>query len=300
MPKKRTKKASLRNPKRGGFNPKKATLKSVAAQLARQKDVAKAKRLEQHAKAALKSFRARKADRGKIVMIGIKGKRDPQAKGRKGYLAYITKTGKKRLLKLKDEQGKFKPIKPQKISNVQIPFQKNLRRATKEFQSSRLVEVRRGKINRPVIRGSGKVNTGPSAYDFNESVVRRIAKSLQQTISSVKSHRIFLVSVNILVRLADGSQQVFSFGVPIERPDHIAIKLGGIVNWLRKKFYAAMANELRFAGYVSSGSANHIRHLNENYGVTKKNWTQGEEEWRGQDLDIVKIEAIEWKVEQSK
>lgn len=296
MPKRKPKKVSSPAKRKRKF-PSVITLskKQVAARLAKQAEQSKQERLLKNARAALRHFKVRKGDRGRIVFIGVKGQRNPQSKGRKGYAIDVTKTGKKRLILDKDKR-----IKPEKISNVKIPFQKRFKNKIRSFQSARLVKVKRGKVNRPVIRGQGNLDTGNSAYDFNERVVSKIARSVSKALSSVKSHRIFLVSVNILVELADGETRVFSFAVPIERPDHIAIKLGGIVNWLRKKFYAAMANELRYEGYVSSGSANHIRHLNENYGVRKTNWTQGDEPWRGQDLEVVKILTIEWKIEQSK
>lgn len=289
---------TVQRPKR--FNPSGATRKEIASQFARQKARDKAERSDLAARRAAKTFRPRKGDRGKLILIGIKGQRNPQAKGRKGYLAYVSAKGKVSLVREKDSDGKSKTYRPEKISNVQVPFQKRFKNKTKDFQSARLVTIKRGKTTRPVIRGSGNVTTGGSAYDFNETVVNKIALNIQKAISSVKSHRIFLVNVNILIRLPDGTTQVFSFGVPIERPDHVAIKLGGIINWLQKKFYASMANELRYAGLVSSGSANHIRRLNENYGTTKPNWTQADEPWRGQDLEIVKILTIEWKIEQSK
>jgi hypothetical protein len=113
------------------------------------------------------------------------------------------------------------------------------------------------------------------------------------------SKRTFIISVAVYVRLMDGTTQTFFFEVPIDRPDHIAIKLAGLKNFIRQKFYAFMARELAFAGYVTSGSYNHIRGLNKNAFASREDWLDDRDQnWTGADKEIVRIEAIEWTIEQ--
>lgn len=249
-----------------------------------------ARRLES-ARNAIKSFRPRKIDRGKLVVIGVHGQRNPANKGRKGYLAYVTRTGRKWLIK-----DKAVGLLPRKISEIEPPIRRNLRRAVKEFSAARRVLVSR---HRAVNKGSGKA-AGRGVNDFSEKVVERLARSIRDALTRQKSHRTFLINANALVTLPDGTSRTYSVIVPIARPDHIAIRIGGIRNFVRKKFYAFMAKELAFDGFVSSGSANHIRRLSDNYGVKKGNWTTNDgDDWAGNDMEIVKIESIEWKIEQS-
>lgn len=273
------------------FNPRTASRKQIAAQLQKQKEAERLIRLSKQRKAAIRSFRVAKKDKGKIIFIGIKGKRNPQSKGRKGYLIYVTKSGKKQLV--------GKDVKPEKITRAKIPLQKRYAKSSKQFQSARLIKVRRGKVSRPVVRGKGDVNGGKKGSDFNDKVVKAITGSVKKAIERVKSHRTFLVKVNVLVELTDRGTRVFSFNVPIERPDHVAIRQGGLENWTRKKFYAYMANELRFEGLVTSGSNNHIRRLKENRGK-KYGFTKGGQPWDGNGSEVVKILTIEWQILQSK
>lgn len=154
--------------------------------------------------------------------------------------------------------------------------------------------------HRAQVKGKGQINVA-GVNDFSETIVKKIALSIKKAIEGQASHRSFLITANILVKLPDGTTKVYQIQVPIARPDHISIKIGGLLNFVRKKFYAFMAKELAYDGFVSSGSANHIRRQNQNYGVTKGNWeTKDGEAWRGQNSQIVHIETIEWKIEQIK
>jgi hypothetical protein len=284
--------ARKRQPKKPArFNPRTATKRQIAAQLERQREAEKLTRLKKQRKLAIRKFKVAKKDRGKIIFIGIKGKRNPQSKGRKGYLIYVTKKGKKQLV--------GKEVSPHNIRKSKIPHSSRYRNSGKKFQATRLVKVKRGRVTRPVLRGKGNVQGGKKGSDFNDRVILAISKSVKSALEKIKSHRTFLVQVNVLVELPDGTTRVFSFSVPIERPDHVAIQIGGLENWTRKKFYAYMANELRFEGLVTSGSANHIRRLKENKG-RKTRLTKDGQPWDGNGLDVVKILTLEWQILQSK
>lgn len=292
MPKKRTGAKGIAKRKPSGIRV--LSRGQIQAQLQRQKESKRNRDALARAQAAKGSFRARKKDRGHLVMVGVHGQRDPQAKGRKGYLVYVTRTGKKWLIKEKGLKG---GIQARKITDIEPPARKNLSRAIKEFQSSRREMV---SAHRAVLKGKGSAR-GRGVNDFSDTVVRKMAGSIRKALSGQKSHRSFLISANVLVRLPDGSERVYAVQVPIARPDHIAIKLGGILNFVRKKFYAFMAKELAYDGYVSSGSANHIRRLKENYGVGKTRWENADgTPWRGQQSEVVRILVIEWKIEQIK
>lgn len=263
-----------------------AIAEALAAQAVRHHK----QRLTKTANKAVAKFRPKKTDKGEFVMVGTDGKRDPQKRGKRGYLVYVKKTGKKELLPAED-------LRSQKLTSIKIPLQKKFAKARKNFTLARKVKVGSG---RPRVVRRDKTKAG-GAYDFSEKIVNKLSRSIQKALQGQASHRVFIINCNVLVRLPDGRRKVYNVEVPIERPDHITIKLGGIINFVRKKFYAFMARELAYDGYVSSGSANHIRRLGENQGSDMEDWVDDTgESWRGNESEIVHIETFEWTIEQAR
>ena len=256
-----------------------------------QKLSAKIEKLYGAAKSAKNRYRARKKDFGKLVFIGVKGQPDPQKKGRKGFLLYVTKTGKKRLVR--DSRN---GIIPRTLREIEVPFKKNLINSAKEFIQKHRKKLKSGKV---AIKKSGTSNS-TNQNDFSDKMVSEMAQGLKKTIEAQSGNRNFIFSAKVLVKLPDGKMQVFSVGVPIAKPDHITIKLGGMENFIRKKFYAFMARELARVGLVTSGSANHVRRLEANDGEESGGLVNSiGEHWEGNELDICRIQKIDWQIEQA-
>lgn len=269
----------------------------MARRLQEQRAAERTRRLARESKAraydARAAFKPRKADRGKIIFVSVSGKPNPSRRGRKGYPIYVTRSGKKRLIRQHGEG----PYKARTISELVLPDRPNLRSATKRFQQRRLVRV--GRIH-TIVKKAGSVKAG-GAHDFSERISNNIASSIRSALTATKSHRTFLIKFSALVRLPNGQTQAIAGEVPIERPDHIAIRLAGIRNFVRQKFYGFMARELAFAGYVSNGSANHIRSLEANDGEKPEDWVDSRgEPWSGRDKTQVEIIRIDWTIEQAK
>lgn len=225
-------------------------------------------------------------------MVGVKGERNPEAKGRKGYLVYVSKTGKKKLLKT----HKQSPYKPTKLTDLEPADYPNLSNKIKQFTKAKRSLTRAGKI---VLKGSGSVGNGP--WDFSDKMVDKMAKGIRDVIERQASRRSFILTSIVLIKLPDGTSQSLEIQVPIDKPDHIAIALGGIINFLRMKFYGFMARQLARLGYVSSGSNNHIRHLEENSGVDDADLVDGTgHSWKGIGKQVVRIKRIDWQLEQAK
>jgi hypothetical protein len=247
--------------------------------------------------AARNKFKPRQGDRGKFVFVDTKGKANPQKKGRKGYAVYVTTTGKKWL---QLEHKAKEPARARTRSKLLLPAGARLRKAKQKFTAARLVKVGQGKEERPLRKGFGTVNTG-GTHDFNAGAVKRLAGQLRKYISNQASNRVYVVRFNALVKLPDGSTQAISGDVPIEYPDHAAISAIGVSAWVRHKFYAFMARELAYAGYVSAGSANHIRSLAVNQGKRRSQWKDSRgEPWAGRGKQQVEIQRIDWELEQAK
>ena len=226
-------------------------------------------------------------------MIGVKGQKNPQNKGRKGFLAYVTKTGKVWILKGRKKD----PYKARKMRELE-PEGSNraLRKAAKKFDEAKLVLTKRGK---PVVRGRGKVLPG-AGFEFSDNVVSTIAKDLKNAIEAQQSRRSFNVRINTLVELPDGTKRVYETSVPIDKQDRQAVEIGGVKNFVRQKVYCFLARQLQFDGFVSQGSANHVRRLSANKNKERGEWIQRDgSKWRGNESAVVKISAMEYKIEQA-
>ncbi len=257
--------------------------------LAKQREREREEKLQKRAQKAINKFRPRKAERNKIVFIGTTGKRDAANKGRKGYMVYVDKRGKKKIIP--DSKTGFKS---NKLAEVNIPLKKNLKRVTRDFVETRRKLISTGKR---IVKTSGSVKP-KGAFDFSDKVVSKISASLKKAFDSQVSQRRFLMNALVTVKRPNGTTKTYSVQVPVAKPDHLAIKVGGMDNFIRQKFYAFLAKELAFDGFVTSGSANHVRRLAENEGQDRGEWTKDGEVWEGHDYDTVKIIEIEWKVEQ--
>lgn len=272
------------------------TQRQIQAAFEKQRQAAKERQQRAKAYGARDLYKARKKDRGKFVLVGTQGEKDPQSKGRKGYLIYVTKTGKKWIVKQTGRKGQFVP---RKLRDIAPPSKRNFRNAAKNFEAAKLEIVNKGKS--AAIKGRGSVSGGSGGYDFSDKVVQKIAKSLKKTIESQRSKRSFLITAMVLVRLGDGTTETIQVQLPIDKADHISIKLGGLINFVRNKFYAFMARELAYHGYVSTGSSNHIRRLPENEGQERDEWVDKlGKPWVGSDLNTVRIISIDWIVQQAK
>jgi hypothetical protein len=264
---------------------------AISRQLAKQAQAAQARRNERalikRAKESVLKFKPRKADRGGLVMVSSNGKRNPQSKGKRGYLVYVTKTGKKWLVKQKGQ-----PLKPRKITQLTVP-EIRMRKAARKFQEKRRIFISHGKHKvRPVVKGEGEI-VG------EKELVNKLTEAIYRVINRQESHRLFLVQLVIRVELPDGQAETFSTAVEIGKADHVAIERGGIRNFVRKKVWAFLAIELAMAGYVSQESNNHIRRAARNKGRRKSSWTDGRgDRWKGIDKQVVRITHIEYKIEQ--
>lgn len=264
--------------------------KQLAAKFQQQKERRKLELQLERAQKAARKFRPRKNERNSIVFIGLKGDRGVAAKGRKGYAVYIDSKGRKKILSLR-KHG----LRPVFLSEVDFNNTRGTRVARKKFIASQRKTTAKGNA---VVKSKGIVKpSGP--YDFSDKVVKKIAKSLKKSFDSQMSQRRFLVNALVLIRLPDKTTRVYNIQVPIAKPDHIAIAVGGMENFVRHKFYAFLARELAFDGFVTAGSANHVRRLKANKGKSRDQWTDNNgERWRGNEDEVVRIERIEWKIEQ--
>ncbi len=280
------------------------------------------KRSQKKAYLARDAYKVRARDKGKLVMIGVKGQQSPQLKGRRGYLLYVTASGKKQLVK---QPGKY-PYKSHVYGELSVANNFRYRKKASYFYEKR-VAVYKG---RRVLRSIRKVKPGKlaEAYseqegdevedgygndlkanrgsEFDDKVVKTITRSLQRAMSNQVRETNLLISLLVLIRFTDNTKQVMRFEIPVDKRTRLSILYGGTEEYIRMAFYAHFARELAYMGYITSGSANHIRKSVGVKQITEASYNRYHAkkgdgvEWQAPRFEVVSIEQYEWKIEEAK
>jgi len=270
---------------------------------------------EERARAQVRRFRPRKAERGSIVLVGTKGKRISGAQ--RGYAVYVTQTGKKWIL----HSGAIKePFKARSAGEVELPITTRFRKAREKFfgaarftgpyppdvrharrviREKRLAGAAAEKFKQFLSsgRGRGRVSADTTTGGLNEAAIVKLARSLRK-VTLHQFIRDFKIRVLALYQRG-GVKETMEFTIPFARADNDVVLIEGVENFVRLKFYAFLARNLAALGYVTAGSANHIRRLAVNEGLDREDWLDNMgESWSGIDLETVKLLSIEWKIEQ--
>ena len=192
----------------------------------RREQIKSAKEKYQKARAfkAVKKFRTRKTDRGRLVFINQQGKRT-NSKSKFGYLVRVKRTGKVEVVK--DAKTGYKA---KRITSIRIPINK---------QGQQFIEAKkaRNSAGKSIVKGRVSVEKIKGSYDFNDKIVNQLADKLKSTIQKQASQRSFAIEAMVLIERADGSTKVYEFNVPISKADHIAIEIAGMRNFVRQVFY---------------------------------------------------------------
>jgi len=308
------------NPHKGKFAGPSASKKSsrkslqarIAASFAAQALARKQARQKRNAYAARDAYKPRKGDAGRYVMVGTKGKRNPQDKGRKGYLVYVTKTGRKWLIK----RGGKRPYLSGRISELN-PSDNRLQNAAKQFRQAKLRRfggkptlrtLRKTEFSESEKKFNAKegiesekpeygetLETGGKGHDFSEAMVKKLGDELERRFGQTGRKTPLLFTALLLLE----SGEVVQVQIAIPTLDKIGFQFGGLRQFIRGGFYASMAQQLAFLGYVTSGSANHIRRVT-GKSFSKSNWERYHDKtWTGKTPSVVTIIRIDWKLEES-
>jgi hypothetical protein len=253
-------------------------------------------RREHNAERSLKAFRPRKVDRGQLHFIGTGGSRDAAKREAKGYLVYVDRNGQKSLVKQYDKQLRRKVIpKAQRLRDVE-PFDSGKIRASRKFVNYTKTVFKQSFST----YSTGKVAKGNN-FDSTSNLVNTLTREISTALGSRKSRRTFQVTIKCLVKDRKGKSHVIETSCKISRQDHVAIKKGGVKNFVQRKLYSFLSNELAQRGLVSEGSARHIRTLKVNRGKRKDKWVDNQGfTWEGHDRDVVTIQRTDYKIESIK
>lgn len=254
------------------------------------------------AKSALRSFKPKKTDKGQLIFISSGGKPNPHYKGkrlaksgkvydRKGYLVYVTKTGKKQLVK----QNRY-GYSATSFSNLRPPLGSKFTTSRQKLYAARTAKNKSGKA---VILARGSIVPKTKQAAWTDAVIDKFSTAIEKQLNATRGQKRF--NIKILIKLAGIDQPVQAL-IPIDKPDNVTIDKGGEVNFVRKTLYAEMSDYLAKAGYVTSGSANHVRSLPFNQGKTPDKWTVNKQgkKWDRWNKEIVSVEVFEWIFEKVK
>jgi hypothetical protein len=265
---------------------------------------------------ALKKYRPRKSERGKIVVIGTRGGRIRNGDSRRGYAVYVNKKGRKiPVRKFSRATGKLEktPI-PRKISSLDISSVKS-KRAKKQFLTSRINPKARGIIRsnrKRKITGEGtrffgreETKTFYATGGKVSKAVSVMAAELKAARDSVKSSRgtlqecSFTVSLGFNLMSADGKHHWTELQDSFIRQFRQPAEIGELVHYFGKRIYAMLAGQLAELGFVLAGSAGNISRLDENKNKTRRQWTKNGFRWQGRDAENINLHSIEYRFDQN-
>ena len=257
---------------------------------------------------AVKSFRPKKSERGKIVFIGANGKRGAGKIGRKGYVIYVTKTGKKQGIRQRSKGKVASPIARQ-LSSIDVSRVRN-KTARKKFLTAQANAVSRGTIEKipekrtlkniseKTIPKKGTIYAGETkAKNFwtGSSAVEILAKELQRCLNGQRSKKTFLVTIGLVVKTNDGTLRFFSTQQRINRQDIQKSHIDEMKQYFGLVIYAFLAKELAMSGLVMAGSARHISRLKSNKGKPRHKWQKDGFLWQGHDMNDCEVVKVEYR-----
>jgi hypothetical protein len=220
--------------------------------------------------------------------------RNPQAKryNAKGYLVYVNKNGKKELVK----QNKY-GYKATSFPNLKLPSAPKFTQSRQKILLARRKKTLSGRTKKPLL--SGQIVPNDPKNSFASDVVQEFLDTIEEALTKRRGEKKFVLELAIKAR-------------ELPQPIQIAIDLDGFeferinyeeekFDWLMRTIWREISNTLAAFGFVTSGSANHIRALGINKGKPKEKWlTRDGEVWERRHKEIITIEVFEWKVDEVK
>ena len=274
------------------------TPEQLARKFARQRQEIKDARAKKQLGLALKKFRPRKGERGKIVFIGRDGSRLASTKGRTGYAVYVDKKGKRTPIRQFDRKQLKVERVPQsrRISEIDVSRVRS-KRAKKAFLESHTNEIARGqtfeKSRYGFRRNFRRIDVESDFAEFAAKELLRILRSQRST------DRNLALQIGVTAQTPAGTE-FFETSIDALPGDLRKAKIESIsVDRLREFFgrqvYAFIASEMAARGYVMAGSANYVRNLPENKNRKRDKWTKGGHHWQGSDKTEIKVKSVEWR-----
>ena len=259
---------------------------------------------KQKAKYAVQKFKPKRKDRGKIIIIGVRGGRLPANNNRRGYAVYINSKGRKIPIRQHSKiTGRLeKTAIPRRATSIDVSALR-VKRAKKEFLVARTNPVAAGVLNRKGMgvshkgtRYAGAIST--DKFYAGASSVAALSRELVRAVNGTRSKKDFLVTIGLDVVDGLGKHHWISLERRFSRQDRQKAGLGDVQAFFGREIYAFLARELADRNLVLSGSARHIGMLKGNRGKPRHEWTKDGFLWQGHDMQNVRVEKLEYRFDQ--
>lgn len=259
---------------------------SFAEALKRSKAAAKQK-------AAVGKLKVKKNDKLSFVFVSATGKRLRANSGKRGYLVYITRTGKKRVIK-PPKLGGAAANSPHRFSTFKPTDQRRKKTAVRKVIDKHTAQMNSG-FFRP------RKATG--AVDYKRAS-GTLAQRLRDTLSEISpaGKREIVIKFAATIRLKSGEIKTVIGETPIFYLSHLQpLDKQALKVFVESKVYAFLADSLTAEGFVSSGSANHIKRLKANKGKRVSEWVNRKgQAWYHRveysEEKVVKIVRLDWQI----
>lgn len=264
-------------------------LKAIQSPVAAAKAQDRARRKQEQYKGLLTRLRVRKSDKGRIILLSVKGKRiDKRNLGRlkstKVFAVRVTRTGKKSFVREKRGQREFHP---KLITSWKIL--RTGRRDEKEFY----VNLRPTKT-----RAERIVPTASEIAAGTGVLFERFVKALTRDIKSRKGRGNLQLIVKVIVKLRGIKAREFVAEFKARYNQAITGDMVAGMAW--GTFWPQIADWLDEQGLVATGSAAYVESLSVNRGKNRKQWQVKFDgkwtDWGKGSLPERKFDWIQWDI----
>ena len=286
----------------------------LAARLSRQRQADKDRAALRKMRHAVSKFRPRKKDFGKIVMIGVKGARDADKRGRRGFAVYVNTKGRKIPVRQRSRAtGKLeKAPHARKLSSVDITRVRS-KRAKRDFLQTKMNPVaagifrthkgtrhlkpgEKGDLPSRATRYAGRLDA--KRVDIASRAVTLLSRELVKAVRGTRSKRDFLVTIGIACKTRGGERFWIETQQRFSRMDGQPVTLAECRGFFGFTIYGFLARALGERGLVMGGSARHVARLSENEGIERGDWRQDGFLWKGNSREDVSVSAVEYRIDQ--
>jgi hypothetical protein len=287
----------VRHKKRTSTRARVFTPEQLAKQFEKQREQDKDRKLEKEFKRAIRGFRPRKSELGRIIVLSRKGER-VRGNSRVGYAVYINTKGKKIPVKQYDRQrAKIEKFpKARRISEIDASRVRS-KRAKKRFFEAHTREVDRGVTTKQARFGYKRQF---HRVDVESQFAQYASEQMLRMLRGTKSiERNYSLMIGLNVTTPDGLKwfetQISALPGDIRKAKINTITVERLREFFGRQVYAFLARELEMAGYVMAGSARYVSNLPENENQPRERWTKEGHHWPGTTRQDVTVNSVEWR-----
>lgn len=265
---------------------KKKATESLRSRIARAQGKKRAERRKAQAEKALRSFRPRKSERGSFVFIGPKGGRVKPNSKRKAVPVFISRTGKKRLVRERKKKG-LSEIRFRAASAFNVGKVKGQTKAKKKFFGAKF----RRQMESRTIHGDNI---------RWERFVAGAQADLKRVRGNRKTNATVRLAVEITVADEDDHLETHSFDFQWHARALQKLDDENFAAFFWSVVYAEFAQRLRIGRQVTVGSFSRVEKANRGKQPVPSKWQWKGKIWGKSSFEQVKVRRVKWELSKLK